>query len=369
MTSRERVLAAMRHQRPDRTPFDFSWGFAPAQLQRFTAQTGASDPDDYFGADTRLLRPAPTRLHTDFSPFLGSLPPGASVDEWGIGRRPSASSDAAYAHLDGFIYPLAQASSRGDALDYPLPDLDCDYRYEDFPSRVASVQARGLAALAVMDCTIFEVAWYMRSMERLLLDFADNSAFASTLLDRVTALREIQARRYAESGADVICLGDDVGTQRGMLMSVRMWRAWLKPRLARVIAAAKSVRPDVLVFFHSDGNVTAIVEDLIEIGVDILNPVQPECMDPVALHRRFGHRLCLWGTIGTQSTFPFGSPDDVRREVRTRIETIGTDGGLFLAPTHMIEPEVPFANIVAFVEAVQVFPGPADYVVEPQKPH
>ena len=352
MTSRERVLAAMRHERPDRTPFDFSWGFSPAQLQRFTEQTGAADPDDYFGADTRLLRPSPTRRLTDFSSYLGPLPAGGSVDEWGIGRRPSASSDAAYAHLDGFIYPLVRASSDADALAYPLPDIDAAYRYEDFAGRVARVQARGLAALAVMDCTIFEVAWYMRSMERLLLDFADRSDFASVLLDRITALREVQARRYAVSGADVICMGDDVGTQRGMLMSVRMWRTWLKPRLARVIGAAKSARPDVLVFFHSDGNVTAIVDDLVEIGVDILNPVQPECMDPLALRQRFGRRLALWGTIGTQSTFPFGTPDDVRREVRTRIETVGRDGGLFLAPTHMIEPEVPFANIAAFVDAV-----------------
>jgi uroporphyrinogen decarboxylase len=356
MTSRERVLAAMRHRQPDRTPFDFSWGFAPTQLRRFQEATGATDPDDYFGADTRLLRPSPTRLSTDYSSYLGKLPAGAHVDEWGIGRRPTASTDAAHSHLDGFIYPLLGVTTEREALDYPLPDLDADYRYEDFAARVAAVQARGIAALAVMDCTIFEVAWYMRSMEQLLLDFADASPFAAALLDRITALREVQARRYAESGADVICMGDDVGTQRGMLMSVQMWRRWLKPRLARVIAAARQVRPDMLVFFHSDGNVTAIVEDLIEIGVDILNPVQPECMDPVALHRRFGGRLCLWGTIGTQSTFPFGSPEDVHREVRTRIDTVGRAGGLFLAPTHMVEPEVPFANIVAFVDAVKLTP-------------
>src|SRR5512135_1405352 len=102
MTSRERVLLAMRHRRPDRPPFDFSWGFAPAQLQRFRERTGAMDPDAYFGADTRLLRPAPTRARTDFSRYLPGLPPGSDVDEWGIGRRPTASADAAHAHLDGF---------------------------------------------------------------------------------------------------------------------------------------------------------------------------------------------------------------------------------------------------------------------------
>jgi uroporphyrinogen decarboxylase len=132
-----------------------------------------------------------------------------------------------------------------------------------------------------------------------------------------------------------------------------MWRTWLKPRLARTITAARAVRPDVLVFYHSDGDVTAIIPDLIEIGVDILNPIQPECMDPVALKRAYGERLSFWGTIGTQSTFPFGSPEDVRREVRARIATVGVGGGLFLAPTHVIEPEVPFDNIVAFVEAVR----------------
>jgi uroporphyrinogen decarboxylase len=138
-----------------------------------------------------------------------------------------------------------------------------------------------------------------------------------------------------------------------MLMSVKMWRTWLKPRLARTIAAARAIRPDVLVFYHSDGDVTAIIPDLLEIGVDILNPIQPECMDPVALKRAYGERLSFWGTIGTQSTFPFGSPEDVRREVRARISTVGVGGGLFLAPTHVIEPEVPFDNIVAFVEAVR----------------
>jgi uroporphyrinogen decarboxylase len=353
MTSRERVIAAMRRRRPDRVPFDFSFGFSPSQLAEFRRRTGQDDPDDYFGADTRMVDPDPTRLATDFSAYLGELPLGAYVDEWGVGRQPTTSTDPAHSHLEGFIYPMVRLATSRDAAAYPLPDIEADYRYDEAGRQIADIQSRGLAPMAMKTCTIFEVAWNMRSMELLLMDFVDRSDFATTLLDRITAKREVQAHRYAELGADVISVGDDVGTQRGMLMSPSMWRVWLKPRLARVIAAARSIRADALIFYHSDGDVTPIIPDLIEIGVDILNPVQPECMDPAGLKRRYGEALSFWGTIGTQTTFPFGTAGDVRRAVKLRVETVGGGGGLFLAPTHTIEPEVPFENIVAFVEAVK----------------
>ena len=353
MTSRERVLTAMRRQPTDRVPFDFSWGFTPPALDAIRRRIAHDSPEDYFGADTRIVRLGPTRLATDFSPYLGELRPGDRVDEWGTGHRPTSSDELSHSHLDGFVYPMLGLSTAADAAAYPLPDLEAEYRYESVGQQIRDIQARGLAALAAIDCTVFEVAWYMRSMELLLTDMVDNPGFASTLLDRITAKREVQAARCAELGADVIAFGDDVGTQRGMLMSPAMWRRWLKPRLAQTIAAARRVRPDVLVFYHSDGDVRPIIGELIEIGVDILNPVQPECMDPALLKRLWGDRLSFWGTIGTQTTFPFGTPDDVRKEVRLRIETVGNGGGLFLAPTHFIEPEVPFENIVAFVDAAK----------------
>jgi len=106
------------------------------------------------------------------------------------------------------------------------------------------------------------------------------------------------------------------------------------------------------VFYHSDGAATPIIPDLIGIGVDILNPIQAECMDPVSLKREFGADIAFWGSIGTQTTLPFGTPEDVRREVRTRIETMGTGGGLLLGPTHYVEPDVPWENLLAFKEAV-----------------
>lgn len=355
MNSRERVVTAMRRHVPDRVPFDFALGFSPAQLRRFKEKTGQDDPNAYFGTDTRAVHIGPTHQHTDFRSYHPYLPPRIVLDEWGIGHQPTDSPAPEHAHLSGFLYPMQHLEYVQDVLDYPLPDIDSEYRYSHLPSDVAQLHAQGLAVNAFLHCTLFEIAWYLRSMERLMMDFATNPEFAETLLDRILEKRLIQAWRLAKSGADILMLGDDVASQRGMLMSVPMWRTWLKPRMKQVIATIKQTRPDMLIFYHSDGDVSAIIPDLIEIGIDILNPVQPECMNPVELKAKYGDRLSFYGCLGTQSVFPFGTPDDVKRTVKHLIETVGAGGGLLLAPTHMVEPEVPWENIVAFVEAVKEY--------------
>ena len=353
MNSRERVQAAMRRQEPDRPPFDFALGFSPFQQAAFKRITGGDDPEEYFQTDTRGVGTGPTRNHADFSRYHPDIPARAHVDEWGIGHLPTDSEDACHAHLEGFIYPMLGLSTADDAAAYPLPDIEAAYRVENMAKRVAEHHARGLCSVGHMACTIFEIAWYMRSMELLLMDFVDNPDFARTLLDRITDKRCVQGRLMVETGIDILLLGDDIASQRGMMLSAPMWRKWLKPRLARVIEAVRSANANLLIAYHSDGNPAAVIPDLIEIGVDILNPVQPECMDPGALKEQFGDRLSFWGCIGTQTVFPFGTPDDVRRTVRELIATVGKGGGLFLAPTHMVEPEVPWENITAFVEAVK----------------
>ena len=203
--------------------------------------------------------------------------------------------------------------------------------------------------------TIFEVSWYLRGMENLMADMLQDPDMATVLLDRITDLRVFQARKYAEFGVDVLALGDDISMQTGMLMSPRMWRKWFKPRLAKVIQEAKAVNPDLLVQYHTDGDCRAVIPELIEVGVDILNPVQPECMDPVAIKNEYGDRLSFSGTIGTQTTMPHGTPEDVRAAVKKMVETVGAGGGLLLAPTHVLEPDVPWENIVSFVEACKEF--------------
>jgi len=182
-----------------------------------------------------------------------------------------------------------------------------------------------------------------------------NEEYAECLLDRIAELQKFRAKRFALAGVDVILIGDDVGMQDRMLMSPATWRKWLKPRTAAIIAAAREVKPDVVFFYHSDGFIEPIIPELSEIGIDVLNPLQPECMDPAVIKERYGDRLAFWGTVGIQNTLPFGTPEDVEAEVKLRIETVGKGGGLYLSPTHVIAPEVPYENLFALVKAAKKY--------------
>lgn len=337
---------AMRRQEPQAVPFEFM--LSPALKKQFSEKYGTSDYQSYFGMATRQILPAASQAKHDYRGYYRQpLPPGTRFTEWGVACTPGSLS-----HFVRMEHPMVDMESPAEIEAYPFPDLDGPLRFAKMNQHVESVKKSGYAAVAHMEMTIFECAWYLRSMDQLLIDMYTNNKMAVVLLDRITAVREAQAAGYAQAGVDIIRLGDDVGTQKAMLMDPDMWRKLLKPRLAKVITAAKSVNPQVLVFYHSDGNILPIIPDLIEIGVDILNPIQPECMDPAELKRMYGDKLSFWGTIGTQTTMPFGTPDDVRREVRDRIATVGKGGGLFLAPSHILEPEVPWPNIEAFAEAV-----------------
>jgi len=275
-----------------------------------------------------------------------------SISEWGTAFV--AGSNIAYDH---FVPPAVM--TKADTLEafekYPLPDFTEQHRHAHLEADTAKKRAQGLAVVAFLEMTIFEVAWQIRGFNELLGDFFEHDEFANCLLDRITELSVFRARRYAQAGVDIIRCGDDVGMEDRMILSPDMWRKFLKPRLARVFRAAKEVNPDVLVFYHSDGFVEPIIGDLIDIGMDVLNPVQPECMDPARLKKEFGHRLSFWGTIGLQHTLPFGTPDEVKLEVKHRIGTVAGGGGLMLSPTHVLAPEVPLANIQAMCDAAKEF--------------
>ena len=349
MTPRQRVLAAMRRQEPDRVPFGFFCGFTPGALATFRANAGDADPNDYFGTDGRdVAFGMPSNL-PDYSRYYANknLPPGTSIGPYG------AHAPGSIAHFTRYIAPLSDITGPEALVDYPLPDFTRPECWQHLAGQTAAWHAKGQPVYGWVACTLFEWSWQIRGLEPFLEDLLERPEWAAILIDKWQTLRLFMTRKLTEAGVDVLFFGDDVGMQTGMMISPAVWRRVFKPRYAALFAAAREVRPDVLIWFHSDGDIRLIIPDFIEIGLDILNPVQPECMDPADLKRRYGDRLSFWGTIGTQTTFPFGSPDDMRRVVRERVATVGRGGGLYLSPTHTVEPEVPWANMVAFAEAAK----------------
>lgn len=192
-------------------------------------------------------------------------------------------------------------------------------------------------------------------MENLLCDLHCDQDIASVLLNKVCELCAEHAAIVASTGVDVIHMADDFGTQSSTYTSPDDFKQWFKPRLGDVIASAKEVNPDILVHFHSDGAIEPFILDLIEIGVDILNPIQPGCMDPIEVKKRYGKQLSFSGCLGPQATMPFGTPEEVAEKVRFYCENVGEGGGLWIAPTHVVEPDVPWENIMAFIKTADEF--------------
>jgi uroporphyrinogen decarboxylase len=347
LSQRENLLRVLRRQDADHIPFALS--LCPKLAGEFRERYDTDDYEAFYGFPFRHVAPGPSRQIIDYSPWHPHLPANAWIDDWGVGAVPGS-----VAHFTRMLHPMETFTTADEVQRFPVPDLLADYRWQDVAGQVTQIKQQGLAVI-YSAVQIFEPAWYLRGLDNLLVDMVLEPEIAAACLDRMTEVQAGIAARMAAAGVDLIVFGDDVGTQKSLMMQPETWRTWLKPTMQRAISAAKDVNPDVLAYYHSDGVIHDIIPDLIEIGVDVLNPVQPECMDPAKLKTQYGDRLSFWGTIGTQTTMPFGTPDEVRETVRLRIETVGRGGGLVIAPTHLLEPEVPWANIDALVEAVRTY--------------
>jgi uroporphyrinogen decarboxylase len=186
---------------------------------------------------------------------------------------------------------------------------------------------------------------------------ATNKDFAHELFEQLTEYSLVAGRELVAQGVDVLWLGDDFGTQRAMLISPEMWREFIKARYARMITAFKTHNPALKVAYHTDGYVEPIIPDLIDIGLDILNPVQPLSMNPAEIKRKYGQHLAFWGTVDVQRTFPFGRPRDVANEVIERLRSVAPGGGLILCSAHRVQPGTSLANIKAYYEAARNYGG------------
>lgn len=347
MSVRDRFLETMRRQSDGYIPFELD--FCPSKLDEFEVKTGTRDYFTFYGIPFRWIGAHSTEDSSRYTPYYASLD-FIHLDDWGVGYK--AGSVAHFTHMQ---HPMEHFTTLADFEAYPYPDPVKDYDWAGVAADVDSVKERGLASVAGLQITLFEIAWYLRGMETFMIDMALNPDLAAYHLDRITSARVEFARRYAAAGCDVLFLGDDIATQLNMMISPSLWRQHIKPRLFSVIQAAKKVRPEILIAYHSDGNIAKVIPELIEIGVEILNPIQPECMDVLEIKRLYGSKLSFWGALGTQTTLPFGSVSDVKKACLDLIMQVGQGGGLLLAPTHTIEPEVPWDNIQGFLDTVNEY--------------
>jgi uroporphyrinogen decarboxylase len=364
MTSRERVLTAIHLQLPDRVPREIL--FEPRVARMLRERLNTPDLVAALRMDVVSVFPSPTRLRTNFTPYFQTrvkagewtrdgkpvTPDGKAVswDEWGRGRIWDLEE-----HYAEYLYPLERSETADEILAYPWPDLFEPYRYADLKERVDALHARGYAVIGDVDETVFEIAWQLRSMDRLFEDMLHNDEKAALVLDAITDRIACAARAMAEAGVDILYTGDDVAMQTGLMMSRKFYRQWLFPRLKRVVDAAREVIPGLPVQYHSDGKINDLVPDLMEAGVTILNPVQPECVDHAWIKAAYGDRLSFNGGLGVQSVLPFGTPEQVREHVRQVIHTLGAGGGLIIAPSHVIERDTPMENILAMMGAIDEF--------------
>jgi len=364
MTKREKLLKLYRREGMDEVPV--SMHLCPSLEAEFARRyPGQTDYLDHFGAPYRIIYDPgfpwnfdakwriPGRDNIDWMKYYSEdeFQREKKFDLWGTAHEKG--SEAA-AHMTQMHHPLQNANSLDELQNYPWPDFSTvDFSYLD--AEVKAIHAKGLAVFVWAECTIWETAWYVRGMDNLMMDIAMEDEKATWLLDTITEKACQRARAFAKAGVDILGLGDDVGMQQALMMSQEMYQGWLKPRLAKVIAAAKEVNPDIMISYHSCGYVTPLIGDFIDIGVDILNPVQPECMKFKDVFEQYGGQISFNGTMGTQQLMPNGSPQDVRDEVKRNLEIAGDKGGLFCCPTHILEPEVPWDNIEAYVDACRNF--------------
>ncbi len=354
MTHKERVVKALQHEEPDRPPMQIS--FTPEFAARLGNFLGISEGkhNPHGGGNSMTLELA---LNEDVllssvgwaNGYYGNR--DSYTDEWGVGwKRASYTTSFGtgyYTEIAG--HPLAEDK----AIDrYLPPDPDREELYTD--ARVLlNRYGEEYWITGVTVTTIFETAWALRGLDQLLMDFILDPDLANRILEIPYQYHLRAAKHLVDLGVDMIWVGDDMGGQHTMIISPDLWRQFFKPRMRGMIKELKERTPQLKVAYHSDGDIRQIIPDLMEIGLDVLNPIQPASMDPAELKRLYGDKLCFWGSIDEQHTLPFGTPEDVAAEVRLRLETIGAGGGLIIGPTHHVQLDTSLENFMAMVNAIK----------------
>ncbi len=362
MKHRDRVLMALSHREPDRCPMQVS--FTPEFAARLEAELRLADHglhNPHGGGNTYELERSLDQdmLLTSVGWVNGYYQAGyqdmdSYRDEWGV-LWTTVEYQTRFGkgkYTEPFGHPLKDDRN---LETFSPPDPDRAELYVAAERTIRDYQGE-YWIVGVTPTTIFECAWALRGYEQLLIDMAADPVRANCVLDYPFRYHMAVTERLVRLGVDMIWLGDDVGGQTSMLMSPKMWRAYLKPRMAELIDSLRAINPAIKIAYHTDGVVYPIIPDLIEIGVDVLNPIQPLAMDPAKLKKEYGSALCFWGSMDIQHTLPNGTSQAVRDEVLLRLKTIGRGGGLLIGPTHNLQLDTPLENFWAMIDTIRETP-------------
>ncbi|MCL2478770.1 MAG: uroporphyrinogen decarboxylase family protein [Treponema sp.] len=349
MEPRERVLAALRHENTDKVPFSTGFGvneYARKQLAEYLGMTQAELEQKI--TETRDIRFVYPQYKGPSYRFPGR--DASRPDIWGVGRKPVFNGFDNYWEI--CKYPLAGLGEKISLEDHEFPSVDW-FDFSVLKQRISETNSKNEYAIAAGNGNIFETSWYMTGFENMLTLLYTEPEIVNRLLEKVADYYIAFFERAMEAsggGIDIVFTADDIGQQNGLMMSLPMWEKFLKPHHARLNRRLHAAGAKIM--YHTDGAVMDAVEGLVDMGIDILEALQFSArgMDPVLLKKNWGSRLCFHGGISVQSTLPFGTADDVRREVRERIEILGKNGGYILAPSHAIQGGTPPQNIAAFFE-------------------
>lgn len=355
MTHKERIMAAINHKKPDRVPYDV-W-FTPEVIDVLYKHLEAK------GLDTRvpdfLTRKEylPVLMGTDFitieyGPVTGFYMSDEPeyTDEWGIKWKWVENGvGGRYTEMD--VRPLTGIE---DVSEFEIPDFKNPERYHRI-RKCIEVFGKEYAVVGALTCTLFELSWFLRGMDNVMCGMMVNKDFMHAYLDKLMNWALDAGKNLVDLGVDIIFFGDDFGGQDSMLISPELFREFFKPRYAKLISILKSMNHELKIAFHCDGYFYPILKDLVEVGIDILNPIQPKSMDPLKIKKEFGNSITLWGTVDNQEVMPFGSVDDVIKETKTRIETLSEGGGLILGPAHGVQPNTTLEKILSFYQTAEKY--------------
>ncbi len=357
MNSRERFLTTIRGKEPDRPPVFAT--LTPQMAQKLSEYIGIpyEEPLDSLLSTrishTRLL----LQLGNDAVGVAACAPSahptekrddGISRNEWGMVFKEKG------LYNEFFEYPLAGVQHPEEIEEYPFPDPYAPGRFTEADQAILQYQ-QDYAIIGDLETTVYETAWYLTGLDKLLMDLMLESPYVEPLLDRILDINLATGLQLIRKGVDVIWAGDDFGSQHGMMIDPETWRKYFKPRMKYAFESFRKENPDIKIAWHTCGSVVPIIPEMIEIGLDILNPIQPEAngMDPVFLKKEYGRDLIFFGGISVQALLPYAHPNKIREEVKRLTGILGKEGGYIIAPAHNIQNDTPVENVIAFFDAIR----------------